>query len=564
MTFDTRRARRLALLGLLSASPLFAGLVAAQDTTTEDVDKGQEPAPSARPRPAGAGEAAHDIEAGRAERQRERRARCASDPRVVLGQVTATACEGADLFFRETFGGNGRTCSSCHPAQNNYVIDPAYVAELPDDDPLFVAEYEPRLAQLELPGLLRDSAMILVNADGLEAPTERFVMRSVQHLLGLSMSIQRPPDHNVSPAHSIDGTLKPVPFDRLGWSGDGAPGEGRLRDFADGAIVQHATRSLARVAGQDYFLPTDAERDAMAEFTGSIGRMNDLDLELVALADAAAERGRIEFVNGECGGRCHGNAGANIDIIDGPDPATANRLGSGNLTVDIGTALARLPAVDALGILRDGGHGRGPQDLDGDGQTDAFGNRGMNMPSVIEAADTGPMFHTNAVESVEDAIRFYTSEAFASSLSAREAIGTRATGEPMVFSDSQVAELGRFLRVINTALNLQMALFRMEAALDIADRFGNREWQTERGLWELAYAELEDAVQVLSAAHGLHRREQRSLQNAMRELRAATRHCGSARKRWRQLDHVRERVAEAHAALGQGLSLTMGQGTLLF
>lgn len=560
MTFDTRNTRRLALLGLLSASPLFAGLVAAQDTTSDE----QAPAPGTEQEPESAAEPTYDVEAGREERQHERRVRCASDPRVLLGQITASACEGADLFFRETFGGNGRTCGSCHPAQNNYVIDPAYVAELPASDPLFVAEHDPALAQLEIPSLLREGALILVNADGIPDPTQGFVMRSVQHLLGLSMSIQRPPDHNVSPAHSIDGTLKPVPFDRLGWSGDGAPGEGRLRDFADGAIVQHATRSLARVAGQDYFLPTDAERDAMAEFTGSIGRMNDLDLEQVLLADAAADRGRVEFVNGECGGRCHGNAGALIDIIDGPDPETANRLGAGNLTVDIGTALARLPAVDALGILRDGGHGRGAQDLDGDGQTDAFGNRGMNMPSLIEAADTGPMFHTNAVESVEDAIRFYTTQAFAASLSAREAIAERASGEPMVFSETQVAELGRFLRVINVSLNLQMALFRMDAALQIAERFGNEQWQTEQGLWQLAHVELEDAVQVLSAVQGLHRKEQRSLRHAMRELRAATRHCGPARKRWRRLDEVRALVSEANAALGQGLSLQLGQGTLLF
>jgi hypothetical protein len=47
-------------------------------------------------------------EAGRGERQTEREARCLRDPRVLLGQVTLATCVGADLFFRETFGGNGR------------------------------------------------------------------------------------------------------------------------------------------------------------------------------------------------------------------------------------------------------------------------------------------------------------------------------------------------------------------------------------------------------------------------------------------------------------------------
>src|SRR6187402_2416788 len=40
---------------------------------------------------------------------------CAEDPRVLAGLVTQSVCAGADIFFRETFDGNGRTCGSCHP-----------------------------------------------------------------------------------------------------------------------------------------------------------------------------------------------------------------------------------------------------------------------------------------------------------------------------------------------------------------------------------------------------------------------------------------------------------------
>ena len=28
--------------------------------------------------------------------------------------------QGAELFFEETFNGNGRTCGTCHPASNNF------------------------------------------------------------------------------------------------------------------------------------------------------------------------------------------------------------------------------------------------------------------------------------------------------------------------------------------------------------------------------------------------------------------------------------------------------------
>lgn len=53
---------------------------------------------------------------------------------------------GRDLFFNETFDGNGRTCGTCHPANNNFEIDPEFIDTLPNDDPLFVAEFNPDLA----------------------------------------------------------------------------------------------------------------------------------------------------------------------------------------------------------------------------------------------------------------------------------------------------------------------------------------------------------------------------------------------------------------------------------
>ena len=39
--------------------------------------------------------------------------------------------QGRELFFNETFEGNGRTCGTCHRAENNFTIDPAFIATLP-------------------------------------------------------------------------------------------------------------------------------------------------------------------------------------------------------------------------------------------------------------------------------------------------------------------------------------------------------------------------------------------------------------------------------------------------
>src|SRR6185369_4450754 len=53
---------------------------------------------------------------------------------------------GSQLFFKETFAGNGRTCGTCHRAENNLTIDPQFISTLPSSDPLFVAETNPNLA----------------------------------------------------------------------------------------------------------------------------------------------------------------------------------------------------------------------------------------------------------------------------------------------------------------------------------------------------------------------------------------------------------------------------------
>ncbi|HKO53270.1 MAG TPA: hypothetical protein VJV79_36420 [Polyangiaceae bacterium] len=68
---------------------------------------------------------------------------------MLAGLVKRTVCAGASIVFNETFGGNGRTCGSCHPVANNYTIGPTFVAAQHGsrpEDPLFVFEQEAALA----------------------------------------------------------------------------------------------------------------------------------------------------------------------------------------------------------------------------------------------------------------------------------------------------------------------------------------------------------------------------------------------------------------------------------
>ena len=174
----------------------------------------------------------------------------------MAGLVGTDVCAGADIFFRETFGGNGRTCGSCHPMANNLTIDVPFIDQLHTQSPsdaLFVAETNPQLSQLETVDL-RQAGAILENVDGFEDPTNKFVSRAVNHLFSLRTSILRDPG---------DGTSGAI-VERTGWGGDGAPGNGALRFFLDGAIKQHFTKTLLRRVNVDFQQPNDLERDLTA------------------------------------------------------------------------------------------------------------------------------------------------------------------------------------------------------------------------------------------------------------------------------------------------------------
>ncbi|MDX1401854.1 MAG: hypothetical protein R3245_08030, partial [Kiloniellales bacterium] len=290
--------------------------------------------------------------------------------------------QGEDLFLNETFEGNGRTCATCHPPANNFTIDPLFIATLPDDDPLFIAEFDPNLAvNFENPALMREFGLILENTNGFGDLANNFTMRGTPHTLALPTS--------------IDG---PGGQPRLGWSGDGAPPPGTLRLFAVGAVTQHFPKTLARQPGVDFVFPSDAELDAMAAFQLSLGRQDELSLPL-ALTGTVASQGQDIFLDNSVSrcNLCHLNAGANEGFS-----------GSNfNFNFDTGVeSMADAPALLTGELV--------PMD-------DGFGNPGdgtFNTPTLVEAADTGPFFHNHSVETIEGAVAFYNSDAFNNSPSA--------------------------------------------------------------------------------------------------------------------------------------------------
>jgi hypothetical protein len=444
---------------------------------------------------------------------------------LARGLVSQAVGEGADLFFRETFGGNGRTCGTCHRAENNLGLDVDFISTLPAEDKLFIAELPPSeggVPGLERPRLLRGHAQILMNSDGFENPTGKFVMRAAQHTLSLATSIT-PPDNR-------------QPVQRTGWGGDAAPGTGALRLLPNAAVQQHFTRTLNRVAGTDFILPTDVQLDNMEAFTLASGRLNELNLANVRLTNAAAQAGRARF--GFCSG-CHSEAGASI------------RFGF-NININTGVERAPDPSQTTEPHPRDGGFGAAVAfnfDCDGDRTLDCFGNGSFNVPPLIEAADTEPFFHNHSAATLEDAVAFYATEA-------------AFQGNPIPLSQTDVRDIAAFLRVLNAAFNSAISIQRNTAALTLEKSRGTGTRETVNMLLALSNSEATDAIEVLSHRK-LHPQAIRLLNNAISlNSRAIAERPTNVRQSL--IRKALKDLRTAKAQFGTGLDFTLGEGNLLF
>ena len=394
-------------------------------------------------------------------------------PGLPASTDTDLVAKGEDIFFNETFGGNGRTCMTCHRPEDNWRITPAFIATLPDDDPLFAHEFMPEFKKnFEKADLLREWGLILMNPDGFDDLENDFVMRTVNSLRSVRTSIEGMPHEGME--NQLD-FMEPL----TGWAGDGAPGDGSLRSFAIGAIIQHMPRTLAREPGVDFRLPTDEELDALEAFMLSLGRQEELSLPLPLKGDLAL-RGQDLFIdkdnkNGRCN-VCHINAGASS--------LQASVLPQGRI-VNLGSIVHATGEEFAPGM---------PTEVipldDGYKDTHQF-----NTPPVVEAADAGPLFHSGFVKSVEEAVDIYNLDTFRESgvgIALAKRFGTETD-----LSASEVLAIGAFLRVINALDNIRETTGLLESSLEK----GLLENARARELIRRAAYETEDAVIVLEGVN---------------------------------------------------------------
>jgi mono/diheme cytochrome c family protein len=416
-----------------------------------------------------------------------------------ISELAAIVAEGRRLFLKETFAGNGRTCGTCHVETNNFTIDPDFIATLPRTEPLFVAETNPALTNLENSDLLRRFGLFLVNADGFE-PHRGFVLRSAQNVQALGNSTT-PQDPSFGIDFSTNGR-NPNPPERLGWGNDGAP----LRDFAFVAIVQHAPRTLGRRLGVDFRIPTDDELDALVAYQLGLGRQEDFNLQSLELNSGIARNGKALYLDTgdifqpghkNCNA-CHFNGGGTAGMSFNPGTPGFPR-GDGSprgFNIGAATGVNEIPLALSLRLPRDGGFGQLPTIFGSFGNTDdlppPFGHfelEEFNTPPLVESADTAPFFHNHTVKDLESAIAFYGTPAFQLSIG-NGGIPVNISADP---NHPEVQAIGAFLRVLNALENIRSSIAlaargrTMAAAPDAHD------------LANLALAETTDAIEVLSA-----------------------------------------------------------------
>ena len=154
----------------------------------------------------------------------------------------------------------------------------------------------------------------------------------------------------------------------------------------------------------------------------------------------------------------------------------------------------------------------------------------------MEAADTGPFFHNNAVDTLETAVAFYDGDSFNDSPAGRMLAALDPEGLGIELDATQIEAIAAFLRVLNALENIRSSrelLAEARARPERAKRaFAQALEETGDAIDVLAARNLHrDAIAHLESARRLTKRAARSLLGGDRHARAALRELDLARDR---------------------------------
>jgi hypothetical protein len=91
-------------------------------------------------------------------------------------------------------------------------------------------------------------------------------------------------------------------------------------------------------------------------------------------------------------------------------------------------------------------------------------------------------------------------------------------GTPLNLEPVNAFAIGRFLRVLNGAFNIDIAKQRLEGANTLVNRFHDTRADVQKKLMELAVVEIDDALQVLAEEFDLYPIATERLNQAKQEI----------------------------------------------
>jgi len=358
---------------------------------------------------------------------------------------------GKKLFERETFGGNGRTCRTCHSKRTG-TLSLADVQRI-------IAKAKP------------DDALLIhdaLDADGVgttRVQTHATIRLSIPLPPWLSLA-DDPGATHVNVFRGIPSTRNTPALDRFLLHDGRAP---TLQEQALGAIHDHYQNSVE---------PTAAQLDAIAEFQRTDAHFFSSDEleefaaggpppELPPGVTAAEKRGRMFFVeapfappskNGICA-LCH--SGPMLDRVNQDHSNVPGSPPPGVRFIDTGVTLVNAPnnpirtwiiddginpvvTVDSpdIGLLLNPTPPSPPPSV----RPRAFFANLFKIPTLWGVKDTAPYFHDNGAKTLRDAVAHY--QRFFNFTEAQDPVGSRTLGGFIVLTDEDVDDIVAYLQLL--------------------------------------------------------------------------------------------------------------------
>ena len=324
---------------------------------------------------------------------------------------------------------------------------------------------------------MRARSLILENVDGTQpGGTER--------PLRAALDAAQPVDgHQHDDAHA--GRRARPRAHRL--VGDGAPGPGRLADFTNGAINQHFTRSLNRVAGTDFRVATEDEGQRRRALHA---RARPQERDRPRRRSASATRAPMPAASASSRW-----AATAATTTPAPTPAAAHSDVNRNFNTNV--EAARNAAL--AGFPRDGGFGQAPRPTPT--------ARSATRPSTRRRSSRRPTPVRSSTPTPPSAARPRTTPRAPTPSSRRSPstprrpspTGRAATAQPLAINATDITNIGRFLRAVNAVFNIQMATKRLQGSQHrqpLRQRHASQ-LAVQRRLLSLAIVEVDDAISVL-------------------------------------------------------------------